>query len=127
MCINCYGMKMTEKLIRKCSNKNTLNEVLRACEKLSKSKIHTTVLERIKEELKKIETPKTWMMLSEETTIVHTKVSSFFRHQFLCVCMTTIFTIWLTIFMFWLPFFIFKEVSPLTPHFLENLFRTCSQ
>ena len=59
LCIGCYGMKMTEKLIRKCSNKNTLNEVLRACEKLSKSKIHTTVLERIKEELKKMETPKT--------------------------------------------------------------------
>jgi len=45
---------MTEKLIRKCSNKNTLSEVLRACEKLSKSKIHNTVLERMKEELKKI-------------------------------------------------------------------------
>ena len=59
LCINCCGMKMTEKLIRKCSNKNTLNEVLRAHEKLSKSKIHTTVLERIKEELKKMETPKT--------------------------------------------------------------------
>ena len=56
---DCCGMKMTEKLIRKCSNKNTLNEVLRACEKLSKSKIHTTVLERTKEELKKMETPKT--------------------------------------------------------------------
>ena len=51
--IDCHGMKMTEKLIRKCSNQNTLNEVLRACEKLSKSKIHTTVLERTKEELKK--------------------------------------------------------------------------
>ena len=51
--INCCGMKMTEKLIRKCSNKNTLSEVLRACEKLSKSKIYKTVLESIKEELKK--------------------------------------------------------------------------
>jgi len=46
-------MKMTEKLIRKCSNKNTLSEVLRGCEKLSRSNVHKTVLERIKEELKK--------------------------------------------------------------------------
>ena len=52
--IACHGMKMTEKLIRKCSNKSTLNEVLCGHEKLSKSKIHNTVLERIKEELKKI-------------------------------------------------------------------------
>ena len=105
MRIDCCVMKMTEKLIRKCSNKNTLYEVLRAHEKLSKSKIHTTVLERTKEEMKKMETPKTWMMLSEETAIVHTNVSSFFRPQFSCNCMTTVFTIWLTIFMFWLPFF----------------------
>ena len=52
--IACHGMKMTEKLIRKCSNKNTLNEVLHAHEKLSKNKIHNTVLERIEKELKKI-------------------------------------------------------------------------
>jgi len=79
LCIDCCGRKMMEKLIRKHSNKNTLNEVLCGHEKLNKSKIHNTVLERTKEELKKMEAPKTWMMLSEETAIVHTNVSSFFR------------------------------------------------
>ena len=52
--IDCHSMKMTEKLIRKCSDKNTPNEVLCGCEKLKTSKIHNTVLEKIKEELKTI-------------------------------------------------------------------------